>query len=73
MPALSNYLLKELSQLYCIDHRIPANVFINEEGFITYTTCCDVLHQSLSDAQDILRSQFQSLPREEQSKYMPVA
>ena len=73
MPALSNYLLKELSQLYCIDHRIPANVYINEEGFITYTTCCDVLHQSLSDAQDILRSQFQSLPREEQSQYMPVA
>lgn len=73
MPALSNYLLKELSQLHCIDHRIPANVYINDEGFITYTTCCDVLHQSLSDAQDYFRNEFQQLPAEEQGKYMPVA
>jgi hypothetical protein len=71
MPALSNYLLKELSQLYCIDHRIPANVYINEEGFITYTTCCDVLHQSLSDAQDYLRNQFNNLPVQEKEKYLP--
>jgi hypothetical protein len=71
MPALSNYLLKELSQLHCIDHRKPANVYINDEGFITYTTCCDVLHQSLSDAQDYLRNQFSNLPREEQQKYLP--
>jgi len=73
MPALSNYLLKELSQLHCIDHRIPANVYINDEGFITYTTCCDVLHQSLSDAQDILRKQFANLSHSEQHKYLSVA
>ncbi len=73
MPALSNYLLKELSQLYCIDHRIPANVYINDEGFITYTTCCDVLHQSLSDAQDVFRDQFAHLSAEEQRSYSPVA
>jgi hypothetical protein len=65
MPALSNYLLKELSQLYCIDHRLPPNVYINDEGFITYTTCCEVLHKSLSDAQDIFREQFQSLSETE--------
>ena len=70
MPALSNYLLKELSQLHCINHRLPPNVYINEEGFITYATCCDVLHKSLSDAQDILRLQFQGLTDEERNKHL---
>lgn len=70
MPALSNYLLKELSQLHCINHRLPPNVYINDEGFITYATCCEVLHRSLSDAQDILRTQFHNLPEEEKKKFL---
>jgi hypothetical protein len=69
MPALSNYLLKELSQLYCIDHRIPPKVYLNEEGFVTYSTCCEVLHKSLHEAQDCLRSQFQSLSETEKKEY----
>jgi hypothetical protein len=72
MPALSNYLLQELSQLYCIDHRIPPRVHINEEGFVTYATCCDALHKSLSEAQDTLREQFQQLSEAEKKQYLPV-
>jgi len=70
MPALSNYLLEELSQLHCIIHRLAPNVYINDEGFITYATCCEVLHKSLSEAQDALRQQFQNLPEEEKNKHL---
>lgn len=58
MQPLSNYLLEGLSGLYCINHRKAPNVFINAEGFITYSTCCDDLRKSLTDAQDCLREQY---------------
>lgn len=65
MQALSNYLLDELSGLYCIRHRKNANVFINDEGFITYTACCDDFHKNLYEAQDILKQQYSSVKEED--------
>jgi|GEM_PF-2185328 len=55
---MNDFIVKGLRELHCIRHRKPANVFINEEGFITITACCDDFHGFLYHAQDDLRAQY---------------
>lgn len=54
----NNFIMKGLQGLYCINHRKNPNVFINDEGFITVSTCCDEFHEALYHAQDALREQY---------------
>ncbi len=63
MIAMNEYLIEKLSGLYCITHRINPNVFINDEGFITVASCCDEFHETLYNAQDQFRSQYQLAQR----------
>ncbi|PSK91430.1 hypothetical protein B0I18_10513 [Taibaiella chishuiensis] len=60
MIAMNAYLIEKLSGLYCITHRLNANVFINDEGFITVASCCDEFHETLYHAQEAFRSQYQA-------------
>ena len=55
----NDFIMKGLEGLYCIHHRKNPNVFINDEGFITVSTCCDEFHEALYYAQDSLRDQFE--------------
>lgn len=64
MIPMNDYLVEKLSGLYCIRHRRNPNVFINDEGFISVAACCDEFHESLYNAQDLFRSQYQRLDQD---------
>jgi hypothetical protein len=55
---MNGFVMKGLEGLYCIRHRKNPQVFINDEGFITTSTCCDEFHEALYHAQDDLRRQY---------------
>lgn len=58
---MNDFVMTGLEGLYCIKHRKNPKVFINDEGFITTSTCCDEFHEALYNAQDDLRSQYAAL------------
>lgn len=58
---MNDFVMRGLEGLYCIKHRKNPKVFINDEGFITTSTCCDEFHEALYHAQDDLRSQYAAL------------
>jgi hypothetical protein len=55
---MNDFVMRGLEGLYCIRHRKNPQVFINDEGFITTSTCCDEFHEALYHAQDDLRYQY---------------
>jgi len=57
----NNFIMKGLQGLYCIHHRKNPNVYINDEGFITVSTCCEEFHGALYHAQEALREQYDQL------------
>lgn len=58
---MNDFIMQGLEGLYCITHRENPKVFINDEGFITTSTCCDEFHEALYHAQDDLRKQYAAM------------
>lgn len=64
---MNEFIVKGLQDLYCIHHRKAPNVFINDEGFISVSTCCDEFHEALYYAQDNLREQYHQVASEKEA------